>query len=217
MMGNFSWTYFFFMVQSIGWTLVLSLLAFVLGGIGGFLVMLARISPRAWLRRPAHLFIECVQGIPLLILLFIVYFGLSVYGLVLPALVAAGLAMMIYASAYLGDIWRGCVEAMPRPQWEASECLSLTRWQTLRLVIIPQATRLSLPPTIGFLVQLIKMTSLASVIGFVELTRAGQIINNSIFQPFLVFLLVGSFYFLLCYPLSRWSASMERKLNVSHR
>nr|WP_154135074.1 MULTISPECIES: amino acid ABC transporter permease [Herbaspirillum] len=216
-MGNFSWTYFFFMVQSIGWTLVLSLLAFVLGGIGGFLVMLARISPRAWLRRPALLFIECVQGIPLLILLFIVYFGLSVYGLVLPALVAAGLAMMIYASAYLGDIWRGCVEAMPRPQWEASECLSLTRWQTLRLVIIPQATRLSLPPTIGFLVQLIKMTSLASVIGFVELTRAGQIINNSIFQPFLVFLLVGSFYFLLCYPLSRWSASMERKLNVSHR
>lgn len=217
MMGNFSWTYFFFMVQSIGWTLALSLLAFVLGGIGGFLVMLARISPRAWLRRPAILFIECVQGIPLLILLFIVYFGLSVYGLVLPALVAAGLAMMIYASAYLGDIWRGCVEAMPRPQWEASECLSLTRWQTLRLVIIPQATRLSLPPTIGFLVQLIKMTSLASVIGFVELTRAGQIINNSIFQPFLVFLLVGSFYFLLCYPLSRWSASMERKLNVSHR
>ncbi|MGC4242798.1 MAG: amino acid ABC transporter permease [Herbaspirillum sp.] len=217
MMGNFSWTYFLFMVQSIGWTLVLSLLAFVLGGIGGFLVMLARISPRAWLRRPAILFIECVQGIPLLILLFIVYFGLSVYGLVLPALVAAGLAMMIYASAYLGDIWRGCVEAMPRPQWEASECLSLTRWQTLRLVIIPQATRLSLPPTIGFLVQLIKMTSLASVIGFVELTRAGQIINNSIFQPFLVFLLVGSFYFLLCYPLSRWSASMERKLNVSHR
>ena len=217
MMGNFSWTYFFFMVQSIGWTLVLSALAFVLGGAGGFLVMLARISPRAWLRRPAMLFIECVQGIPLLILLFIVYFGLSVYGLVLPALVAAGLAMMIYASAYLGDIWRGCVEAMPRPQWEASECLSLTRWQTLRLVIIPQATRLSLPPTIGFLVQLIKMTSLASVIGFVELTRAGQIINNSIFQPFLVFLLVGSFYFLLCYPLSRWSASMERKLNVSHR
>ncbi|WP_039783059.1 amino acid ABC transporter permease [Herbaspirillum huttiense] len=217
MMGNFSWTYFFFMVQSIGWTLVLSALAFVLGGIGGFLVMLARISPRAWLRRPAILFIESVQGIPLLILLFIVYFGLSVYGLVLPALVAAGLAMMIYASAYLGDIWRGCVEAMPRPQWEASECLSLTRWQTLRLVIIPQATRLSLPPTIGFLVQLIKMTSLASVIGFVELTRAGQIINNSIFQPFLVFLLVGSFYFLLCYPLSRWSASMERKLNVSHR
>jgi len=215
--GSFSWTHLFYLVQSIGWTLVLSVLAFALGGIAGFLVMLARISPRAWLRNPAILFIECIQGIPLLILLFIVYFGLSVYGFALPALVAAGIAMMVYTSAYLGDIWRGCVEAMPRPQWEASECLSLTRWQTLRLVIIPQATRLSLPPTIGFLVQLIKMTSLASVIGFVELTRAGQIINNSIFQPFLVFTLVGIFYFLLCYPLSRWSASMERKLNVSNR
>lgn len=217
MIGSFSWTHFFYLVQSIGWTLVLSALAFALGGIAGFLVMLARISPRPWLRNPALLYIELIQGIPLLILLFIVYFGLSVYGFALPALVAAGIAMMVYASAYLGDIWRGCVEAMPRPQWEASECLSLTRWQTLRLVIIPQATRLSLPPTIGFLVQLIKMTSLASVIGFVELTRAGQIINNSIFQPFLVFTLVGIFYFLLCYPLSRWSASMERKLNVSNR
>src|SRR5450830_1645331 len=166
---------------------------------------------------PTLVYIECIQGIPLLILLFIVYFGLSVYGFALPALVAAGLAMMVYTSAYLGDIWRGCVEAMPRPQWEAAECLSLTRWQTLRLVIIPQAFRLSLPPTVGFLVQVIKMTSLASVIGFIELTRAGQIINNSIFQPFLIFSLVGVFYFVLCYPLSRWSESMENKLNVSNR
>jgi polar amino acid transport system permease protein len=216
-MGLFSWTHLLYLVQSIWWTVVLSMLAFVLGGIGGFGIMLARISPRAWLRVPALLYVESIQGIPLLILLFIVYFGLSVYGLALPSLVAAGIAMMVYTSAYLGDIWRGCVEAMPRPQWEAAECLSLTRWQTLRLVIIPQAVRLSLPPTIGFLVQVIKMTSLASVIGFIELTRAGQIINNSIFQPFLVFTLVGIFYFLLCYPLSRWSASMESKLNVSNR
>ncbi len=217
MMGSFSWAHFFYLVQSIWWTLVLSGLAFVLGSIGGFAVLLGRISPRAWLRIPTLIYIECIQGIPLLILLFIVYFGLSVYGFALPALVAAGLAMMVYTSAYLGDIWRGCVEAMPKPQWEAAECLSLTRWQTLRLVIIPQAFRLSLPPTVGFMVQVIKMTSLASVIGFIELTRAGQIINNSIFQPFLIFSLVGVFYFLLCYPLSRWSESMENKLNVSNR
>jgi polar amino acid transport system permease protein len=196
---------------------VLSALAFVLGSIGGFGVMLARISPRRWLSRPAMVYIEAIQGIPLLILLFIVYFGLSVYGFQVPALVAAGLALMVYTSAYLGDIWRGCIDAMPKPQWEAAECLSLTRWQTLRLVIIPQALRLALPPTVGFLVQVIKMTSLASVIGFVELTRAGQIINNSIFQPFLVFGLVGVFYFVLCYPLSRWSQSMEKKLNVGNR
>ena len=217
MTGGFTTAHLFYLVHSIWWTLVLSALAFVLGSIGGFGVMLARISPRRWLRRPAMVYIEAIQGLPLLILLFIVYFGLSVYGFQVPALVAAGLALMVYTSAYLGDIWRGCIDAMPKPQWEAAECLSLTRWQTLRLVIIPQALRLALPPTVGFLVQVIKMTSLASVIGFVELTRAGQIINNSIFQPFLVFGLVGVFYFVLCYPLSRWSQSMEKKLNVGNR
>jgi len=217
MTGGFTTAHLFYLVHSIWWTLVLSALAFVLGSIGGFGVMLARISPRRWLSRPAMVYIEAIQGIPLLILLFIVYFGLSVYGFQVPALVAAGLALMVYTSAYLGDIWRGCIDATPKPQWEAAECLSLTRWQTLRLVIIPQALRLALPPTVGFLVQVIKMTSLASVIGFVELTRAGQIINNSIFQPFLVFGLVGVFYFVLCYPLSRWSQSMEKKLNVGNR
>ncbi|WP_233234865.1 amino acid ABC transporter permease [Bordetella sp. LUAb4] len=217
MMGGFSMAHLLYLVQSIGWTLVLSLLAFVLGAIGGFGVMLARISPRRWLSRIALVFIEVIQGIPLLILLFIVYYGLSVYGYEVPALVAAGMALMVYSSAYLGDIWRGCVEAMPKPQWEASECLAMTRWQTLRLVIIPQAVRLALPSTVGFLVQLIKMTSLASVIGFIELTRAGQIINNSLFEPFLIFGLVGVFYFVLCYPLSRWSQSLENKLNVGNR
>jgi polar amino acid transport system permease protein len=217
MMGAFTTAHLVYLVESIWWTLVLSALAFLLGGIAGFGVMLLRISTHGWIRWLASGYVETVQGIPLLIMLFLAYFGLSVYGVEVPALVAGGLALMIYTSAYLGDIWRGCVEAMPKPQWEAAECLSLTRWQTLRLVIIPQAVRLALPSTVGFMVQIIKMTSLASVIGFVELTRAGQIINNSIFQPFLVFGLVGAFYFMLCYPLSRWSQSMEKKLNVSNR
>jgi polar amino acid transport system permease protein len=217
MIGSFSSVHLVYMLQSIWWTLVLSGLAFVLGGAGGFLLMLARISPRGWLRMPALVYIELIQGVPLLILLFIVYFGLSVYGFSLPSLVAAGLGMMVYVSAYLADIWRGCVEAMPKPQWEAAECLSFTRWQTLRLVIIPQAIRLALPPSVGFLVQIIKMTSVASVIGFIELTRAAQIINNSIFQPFLIFSLVGAMYFALCYPLSRWSEAMESRLNVANR
>ena len=217
MIGEFSPTHLMYLLQATGWTLLLSALALVFGGVGGFAIMLARISRRVPVRWLAIVYIECFQGIPLLIVLFIVYYGLSVYGLTLPALVAAGLGMMVYVSAYLGDIWRGCIQAMPTPQWEAAECLGFTRWQTLRLVIIPQALRLSLPPTIGFLVQIIKMTSLASVIGFLELTRAGQIINNSIFQPFLIFSVVGVIYFAICYPLSRWSGSMERKLNVSDR
>lgn len=217
MMGDFSPTHLLYLLQATGWTLALSAVAFVLGAAGGFAVMLARISTWRSLRLGALLYIECIQGIPLLILLFIAYYGFSVYGLSLTALAAASIALLIYVSAYLGDIWRGCVQAMPQPQWEAAQSLALTRWQTLRLVIIPQALRLSLPPTVGFLVQVIKMTSLASVIGFIELTRAGQIINNSIFQPFLVFALVGAIYFALCWPLSRWSEAMENRLNVTQR
>ena len=211
LIGSFTTIHVVYMLQSIWWTLVLSALAFVFGGIGGFALMLARISPRAWLRLPATIYIEVIQGIPLLVLLFIVYFGLAVYGFSLPSLVAAGLGMMVYVSAYLADIWRGCIEAMPKPQWEAAECLSFTRWQTLRLVIIPQAMRLSLPPTVGFMVQIIKNTSLASVVGFVELARSGQIINNSVFEPFLVYVIIGVIYFALCYPLSRWSQRLERR------
>jgi polar amino acid transport system permease protein len=215
--GLFSLAHLWYLLQGVCWTLGLSALAFILGGLAGFGVTLARVSPRPWLRWTAWAYIETIQGIPLLVLLFIVYFGLSVYGFTVHNLVAAGIGLMVYASAYLADIWRGCIEAMPKAQWEAASCLAFTRWQTLRLVIVPQALRLSLPPTIGFLVQLVKMTSLASVIGFVELTRSGQIINNSIFQPFLVFSLVGALYFALCYPLSRWSEQMENKLNVASR
>lgn len=216
-MDEFSARHLLYLLQAVGWTLVLSALAFVLGGIAGFGLTLARISRITWVRWTALIYIEMIQGVPLLILLFVVYYGLSVYGISLPSIVAAGIAMMLYASAYLADIWRGCIEAMPLPQWEAAEGLGLSRWQALRLVIIPQAYRLSLPPTVGFLVQLIKMTSLASVIGFIELMRAGQIINNSIFQPFVIFSVVGVLYFLMCYPLSRWSESMESRLNVANR
>jgi polar amino acid transport system permease protein len=196
---------------------VLSALAFLLGGIAGFFVMLCRISRFLWVRRAALIYIQIVQGTPLLIQMFILYFGLGVINISVPPLVAAGLGMMIYSSSYLGEIWRGSVESISRTQFEAAECLGLTRWQALRDVILPQALRIATPPTVGFLVQLVKNTSLASVVGFLELTRAAQVINNSLFQPFLVFGIAALLYFAVCYPLSVWSRSLERKLNVGRR
>ena len=217
MNGGFSLYYFYYLLQGMGWTIVLSAIAFVAGGAAGFLVMLARISHSALLRRLVFVYVQIVQGTPLLIVLFVVYFGLGIFGIEMPPLFAAGLSMMIYCSAFLGEIWRGCVEAIPRTQTEAAECLALTRWQTLRDVILPQAARIATPPTVGFLVQVLKSTSLASVVGFVELTRAAQVINNSTFQPFLIFGIAGLLYFALCYPLSVWSRALERRLNVSRR
>ena len=216
-MDEFSWVQFVYLLKGLGWTLVLSAPSFVLGSLAGFGVMLARVSRLAAVRAAAALFIQAIQGIPLLVLLFVVYFGVGIFGIDVPPLFAAGIALMVYVSAFLGEIWRGSVQSIEKTQWEAAECLGFSRWQSLILVVIPQAVRLSLPATVGFLVQVIKSTSLASVVGFVELTRAGQIINNSLFQPFLVFALVGGFYFLLCYPLSKWSRTMEKKLNVGRR
>ena len=217
MMDSFTTVQLIYLLKGVGWTLVLSLISFVLGSMAGFAVMLARVSIHKPVRVITSVYIQIIQGIPLLVLLFIVYFGVGVVGINVAPLVASAIALMIHVSAFLGEIWRGSVQAIEKTQWEASECLGLSRWQSLILVIIPQALRMSLPPSVGYLVQVIKLTSLASVVGFVELTRAGQIINNSLFQPFLVFVLVGAFYFMLCYPLSLWSRAMERKLNVGNR
>ncbi len=215
--GGFNVYHLQFLLVGALWTIGLSLIAFVGGGLAGGLVALCRISPQPLLRGLAIAWIQLIQGTPLLVVLFVSYFGLSLAGLELPALVAAGAAMVIYVSAYLGEIWRGCIESVPRTQWEAAECLALTRGQRLRLVILPQAVRIATPPTVGFMVQIVKNTSLASIVGFVELARAGQLINNSTFQPFVVYLVIAGFYFAMCYPLSRWSRRLEQRLHVGQR
>jgi len=206
-----------FLLQGALWTLLLSLIAFVGGGLLGFIVAMCRISPIKGLRWVALGYVQLVQGTPLLILMFLSYFGLSILGFTLPAIVAAGISMTIYVSAYIGEIWRGCIQAVPRTQWEAAECLALSRVQRMALVILPQALRIATPPTVGFMVQIVKNTSLASVVGFIELARAGQVVNNSLFEPFLVYMLVAGLYFLLCFPLSWWSRTLERRLLVTHR
>jgi len=199
------------------WTLCLSVIAFIGGGLVGGAVALCRISPVKAVRWAAIAWIQLIQGTPLLVVLFVCYFGLSIIGLELPGLVAASIAMVIYVSAYLGEIWRGCIESVPRTQWEASECLGMNRFRQYLHVVLPQAARIAIPPTVGFMVQVVKNTSLASVIGFLELSRAGQVVNNSTFQPFTVFLVIALMYFALCYPLSVASRHFERKLHVGRQ
>ncbi len=196
------------------WTILLSLIAFVGGALVGLPVALMRVSRRRTLRAVSSLDIQLVQGTPLLIVLFLSYFGLGILGFKLVPIVAAGLALTLYAAAFLGEIWRGCIEAVPKTQWEASDCLGLNRFQQYAYVVLPQAMRIAIPPTVGFMVQIVKNTSLASVIGFVELARAGQIVNNSTFEPFVIFCAVAAIYFALCYPLSLASRYLERKAHV---
>ena len=208
---------FVFLLIGLKWTVVLSAVGFVCGCIAGLGVALARTSEIPLLQRAMAGYIAVFQGTPLLMQLFVVYYGLALLGLMLDSWVAVAIGLTLHASAYLGEIWRGSIEAVPRGQTEAAKALSLRYVSRMRDVILPQALRISLPATIGFLVQLIKGTSLASIVGFTELTRAGNIISNQIFQPLTVFGVVGILYFLMCCPLTILGARLERKFAASAR
>lgn len=199
------------------WTVVLSLVAFVGGGVVATLVLLLRTSKRPLLRRAAGVYIELFQGTPLLMQLFLAFFGLALFGIEVPAWLAAGLALTLWSAAFLAEIWRGCVEAIPRGQWESSGSLAMSYIQQMRYVILPQALRIAVAPTVGFGVQIVKGTALASIIGFTELSKAGTMIVNASFQPFTVYAAVALIYFALCWPLSQYSKSLERKFNAAHR
>lgn len=210
-------TYMEYLGMATLWTIGLSAVAVIGGGILGFAIALLRTAPNRAVVCLAAVYIQVVQGIPLLILLFISYFGLSIAGYNLSPFAAVAISFSVYVSAYLGEIWRGSIQSVSKTQWEASACLGFNRYHQLRHVVLPQAVRISIPPTVGFVVQVVKNTSLASVIGFIELTRAGQVINNATFEPFKIFLIIAAIYFCICYPLSYLSKKLEISLHVADR
>jgi len=204
-----------YLIFATRWTIALSLIAIIGGAIAGFAITILRVLPIRVFNYLAGAYIQFIQGTPLLMQLFIAFFGLALFGIDVSAWLAAAVALIAWTGAFLGEIWRGCIQAIPKTQWESSASLGLGFVHQLRYVILPQAFKIAIPPTVGFLVQVIKGTSLASVIGFIELTRAGTALNNVTFRPFFVFLIIGMIYFSLCYPLSVYSQRMERKLNVA--
>lgn len=214
MIRPFGFQEFLFLVQSAGWTIVLTLAAFAMGGVVGLMISIARVSTNWALRETSRLYISVVQGIPVLMVLFLSYYGLAQAGFDLPPIVAASLALSIYTSAYLGDIWRGSIQSVHKQQWEASASLALTRAQQYRYVILPQSVKIALPPTVGFLVQLVKNTSIVSIVSVIELTRAAQLVNNITFEPFRVFITAALIYLAICYPMSRYSRYLEGKFRV---
>ena len=214
-MATFGFPEMMFILRSAGWTLLLTALAFTIGSIMGGGLAILRLSQNRFLRSIASGYILVIQSIPVLMVLFMSYYGLSIIGIELPPFFAASASLAVYVSAYLAEIWRGSIESVPFQQWEASSSLALTRAQQYRYIILPQAIRISLPPTVGFLVQLVKNTSIVSVVGFVELSRAGTLVNNATFQPFQVFGVVAAIYFAICFPLSRLSRHLEKVMNAS--
>src|SRR6478609_8896209 len=181
------------------------------------LLLVARLTKSRWAVRFVSGYVALFQGTPLLMQLFLAYFGIALLGINTSPWVAASAALTFYTSAFLTEIWRGCVASIPKGQWEAAQSLALNFGEQLRHVVLPQALRIAIPPTVGFLVQVVKGTALASVIGFVELTKAGTMITNATFKPFIVYSLLALMYFALCYPVSLVARGLERKIHGAHR
>lgn len=192
----------------------MSLAAFLFGGLLGLLVALARTSKIRPLRFLALCYIQLFQGTPLLIQLFIVYFGLPIIGIRVELWLALITGLSLHASGFLAEIWRGSIQAVPEGQTEAARALGLGYISRMRDVVLPQAFRISLPATVGFMVNLVKGTALAALLGLTELTRSGQLMSNITFEPLKVYATVGLVYFAICLPLTLVSARLERRLNA---
>lgn len=201
-----------FLIMATRWTILLALIAFAGGGLIGLIVAALRVAPLPPLRWLAAGYIQFFMGTPILIQLFMAYYGSSLLGFRPDPWLAAALTFSFNGGAFFGEIFRGSIDAVPKGQWEASTALGFRFLPTLRLVVLPQATRLMLPPTVGFMVQIVKTTSVASLIGLTELARAATQVNTVTFQPVLVFGTVSLIYFMLCWPLSLYAGYLERKL-----
>lgn len=211
------WDIFRNLFEAARWTVLLSLVAFIGGGIVGLLLLVARLSKAPGTNALVGGYVQLFQGTPLLMQLFLAYFGIALFGIKTSAWVAASVALTLYTSAFLTEIWRGCVAAIPKGQWEASQSLAMSFREQLQYIVLPQAIKIAIPPTVGFLVQVVKGTALASVIGFIELTKAGTMITNATFKPFVVYSCVALLYFALCFPISLYAKTLEKKINASHR
>ena len=211
-MDEFAWSDLLqAMLLAARWTVALSVAAFAGGGIVAALLLLVRLSNWRVVRWLYRGYIELFQSTPLLMQLFLVFFGLPMLGLEVEAWVAASIALTLHASAYLVDIWLGCIQAIRKAQWDAGASLGMTRLQQLRHIVGPQALRIAIAPTVGFLVQLIKGTALASIIGFTELTKTGNMLANLTMMPFAIYGVIGVLYFALCFPLTWASRVLEKR------
>jgi polar amino acid transport system permease protein len=205
------WEILVFLLPAIPQTLKITLAAFALALMLGLFVGMARIVPRfpwTWLGRA---WVDAIRGVPLLVLIFFIYFGLGRV-LHLPQFVAGVVAIGICYSAFVGETIRAGIQAVPRGQWEAARSLGLSPARAMRHVVLPQATRIVIPPIVNDFIACLKDSSLVSIIGLRELTRAGREYSSGTFLDFQTWLVVGVLYLVMTLALSRLSARLEARL-----
>ncbi|MAS03084.1 amino acid ABC transporter permease [uncultured Mycolicibacterium sp.] len=214
MFEAFGWQHLALIIQGAFVTVQICVLSVAFGGVLGLMLGLMSTGSVRPLRWISAVYVGLIRGIPVLLVIFFVYFGVPLLapGSSVPEYWAGVIALSIFASAYIGELVRGSIEAVPRGQFEAAKALGLGYVERMRWVIMPQAARLIVPPGVGFLVVLIKDSSLVAVIGLIELTRAGNIVSSQTADPIVAYTVVGAFYFVICFALSTAARRYERRL-----
>lgn len=201
-----------YLLYGTGFTVLLAATVLVIGTVAGIGAGLLRFVPSRIVRSVTGWVIELVRAVPLLLLLFFIFFGLPTIGLDLPTFPAAILAMSLWMMANTAEVVRGGIQSIPRGQMEAARSTGLSGLQAMRYVVFPQAIRRMLPPYIGICTILIKDTSLAAIIGVVELTHVSQQTIARTYLALEVYLIAAAIYFCLCYPLSVLARRAEARL-----
>lgn len=201
-----------FLLKGATVTIQLSAIAIILGLVLAIIVGVLRTSKIKVFTGITRIYVEIFRGIPILVQIFLFYYGLRLLNIQLPALLSASMAFIFYFGAAAGETYKGILEGIPKSQWESSDSLGLGYIQKLRYVIIPQFVRTAIPPTMGIIVGVIKYTSLASIVGFVELARVGAKVMSMTMNPFTTYPIVALIYFIICFPLTFYSKRLEKKL-----
>jgi polar amino acid transport system permease protein len=211
----FGWIHLIPLLRGALYTIYICFFSIICGGILGIAAGLAVTSKNKVFSLIFNIYINLLRGIPVLILVFVIYFAIPIIypNANLSKGVTAVAALSIYAGAYIGEIVRGSIQAIPKGQFEAARSLGLNYFQEYFYVIIPQALRIMIPPVMGFIIALVKDSSLISVIGYVELTKAGKIVSNLTMEPLPTYVSAAAIYFVICFGLSKLSVRYENRIN----
>ena len=204
------------MLQGAAWTLLLAVASVFFGAIVGTIVALIRLAKLPVLSQLATLYVSCMRGTPLLVQLFVIYFGLPSIGLQFDPITAGILGLSLNVGAYLSETLRGAINGVEHGQWNAARSLGLTQTQTLRYVVGPQALRLAVPSLSNSLISLIKDTSLVSVIAVGELMLATKEVIATTFQPFPLYLAAAAIYWAMSASFETLQKRLELRLNRSY-
>ncbi|AKL85445.1 amino acid ABC transporter permease [Bacillus atrophaeus] len=200
-----------YVIKGIWYTLLISFVSMFAGTMLGLFISLARMSKFALLRWPARLYISFMRGVPILVILFILYFGFPYIGIEFSAVTAALLGFSLNSAAYIAEINRSAISSVDKGQWEAAASLGLSYWKTMRGVILPQSVRVALPPLANVLLDLIKASSLAAMITVPELLQHAKIIGGREFDYMTMYILTALIYWAICSVAAAFQNILEKK------